>query len=493
MTSVNRADLHLHTKLSVDPSVIGVRDILKQAQDYGVDTIAFTNLGNVCDFPEIMHRASQYGVSVVYGAEVCYRKAGEDVSFRASLLIKDQAGVAALYTILSSADPDGYIDRDTLYRHREHLLVGSCGTYGELFAAAQGETAQTVAAMYDYFELYPSEDPQVQRVYQTIVALGKTLGIPVAASANAHYLTADRAVCCDVVNVANGIPSCEGGRQMRTTEELLDHFAYLGQQDAAAVVLEHPYAIARRIQPVTPVMQNDCYPVLENARDRVRQTCEQTAHRLYGTPLPSFVQTRLRHELSCLQDDQTATAYLVAKHLADGLADDGATMMSRGAVGATLLAFLLGISRINPLPVHYRCSACGYAALSDAAADGFDLPAAACPVCGQPLCGDGHTIPFESFMGLTGDRRPSFDITVAADRVTPTVQRLTDLFGADRVVRAGFNRVILPLMAKGGLLTISESRGGSNEFEGISLPLEATSRMTVPVLKSTISFSGEFS
>ena len=166
-----RAELHLHTKLSDDISVIEVEEVFENAKEFGLTTVAFTNLNNVQDFPAVLNAHKNHkelNLKVIYGAELRYMNESGVAPFGITVLVKNQEGIKDLYKIISSLHNDGVcdlIDLDVLKKNRKNLLIGSCGNISELYDAIDaGKDTEKIAAFYDYFEIYPTEDKKEREI-----------------------------------------------------------------------------------------------------------------------------------------------------------------------------------------------------------------------------------------------------------------------------------------------------------------------------------------
>ncbi len=443
MKNIKRAELNLHTKLSDDISVIGVEEVFDKAEELGLSAIAFTNLNNVQDFPEIMRCAKKYeNIKVVYGAELRYMNESGLAPFGITLLVKNQYGIKELYKVISSIKYDGVcslIDLDVLKKNRKNLLIGSCGNMGELYdAIAKSEYTEKIAAFYDYFEIYPTKDKTEKDIYKKIFDLGEELGVPVIATGNCHYISSDDAICREVVITARNLQNRDNGKFfVRTTKEMLEEFSYLGNYGAEKVVVENPKILTAIIEEFVPLKEGNYYPIFENAYSNLEKICYSKAYELYGNPLPEIIKERLDAELELLTDEKTATQYLIAKKLVDYAKEKGQLVTARGSVGSVFTAFLLGISETNPLPPHYYCPHCYYFEETKDIADGFDLPDKKCSVCNKPLKSDGHDMPYETFMGFNGDKTPDIDLNFPGEFMLDAQRFMGEYFGNDKVVQAG--------------------------------------------------------
>lgn len=443
-TNIKRAELHLHTKLSDDISVIEPKEALKYAIAHSHKAIAFTNLNNVQDFPAIASAYKKLGdttLKVIYGTEFRYRNKDRETPFGITVLVKNQAGIKELYKIISSIENNGdynLADLDVLKKNRKNLLLGSCGNMGALYdAVVSGKDIEKIAAFYDYFEIYPTDDKQEQAIYQNICTLGDELGVPVVASGNCHYVDKEDEICRRVIRTVNGYKDDNKKLFLHTTEEMLEEFSYLGEETAYKTVITDANLIADIIEQVYPMREGFYMPIMENAYKQIHELAYAKAKEIYGDNLPIPIAERLETELKYIKNDKFATHYLIAYRMVKHMNDLGYYVGTRGSVGSVLTAFLLGISDTNPLPAHYYCSHCHFTDFEVPEFDGFDLPSKPCPVCGNALEMDGHNIPFEFFMGYHGSKMPDIDLNFPSSKQPDAVGYLQEMFGADRVALVG--------------------------------------------------------
>ena len=456
MKETQRVELHLHTKLSDDISVIEPNEALQYAVLQSHKAVAFTNLNNVQDFPAILEahkKCVDSEIKVIYGAEVRYMSEDRKSQYGMTMLVKNQAGIKELYKIISSIKNDSGSDLaslDVVKQNRENLLIGSCGNAGELYeSVANGADSGKVAAFYDYLEIYPTEDDKERAIYKKIYELGDKHGIPVAATGNCHFLRKEDELYRRVVRVVKGHKDDNRNLYFHSTEEMLAEFSYLGEDAAHKSVITNPNQIADLISQATPVRE-EFYPLMiPNAYEKVQELAYARARDIYGDCISLKVSERLEIELDYIRRHRFASYYWIAYRMVSHMNELGYYVGSRGSVGSVLTAFLLGITDTNPLPAHYYCPQCHYIDFEVSELDGFDLPDQVCPVCGCQLRSDGHNIPFETFMGFDGSKLPDIDLNFPGSMIYNEFSFIQELFGEDKVVYAGTMSTLNEKLAHG--------------------------------------------
>lgn len=430
-----RVELHLHTTASDALSVITPREAIETAIRMGHRAIAFTDLNSVQSFAEITHWHIKYRdqIKVIYGVELYLD------GHQTTILVKNQAGIKALYEVISTGE--------ITPAQRENLLIASGYCDGDLYDAVFGQTHQLleeIASKYDYIELPPVIYGFPRDTIQRLYALGKKLDIPVVAVSNCTYITPQDRLSIEVLTChrqTGYLPA-----PFYTTQEMLIAYAGLGEKAAYEVVVENPNKLADSIEFVDPTAVEIPNFILPGDYDEVRSECEKQLEVIYGKIPPQAIRDRLEQELSLLGNH--AAIYLISHRLVKHLQGQGAVTGYRHYVGSTLIAYLLGISEINPLPAHYHCTNCKYTEFADAAS-GYDLTAKSCPHCGKTMRGDGQNIPYEVCMGLIGEKDPCIDIQTTPEMCDEVAQFLKDFIGKDRIVFAGDTHCVTERLAGG--------------------------------------------
>ena len=386
------------------------------------------------------------------------------------LLAKNEIGRINLYRLVSLSHLDYYarrprIPKSVLAKYREGLILGSACEAGELFRAVVDERSEEEIArivdFYDYLEIQPTgnnefmiRDPKMTKVStvadlqdlnRKIVELGEKFNKPVCATCDVHFLNPEDEVYRRIImsNKGFGDADLQPPLYLRTTEEMLEAFQYLGAEKAEEVVVTNTNRIADMIDRISPVRPDKCPPVIENSAGILRDICYNRAHELYGEDLPDIVTERLERELNSIIGNGFAVMYIIAQKLVWKSVADGYLVGSRGSVGSSFVAYMAGITEVNSLQAHYLCPKCHYVDFdsdyvkSFSGRSGCDMEDRVCPVCGEPLMKEGHDIPFETFLGFKGNKEPDIDLNFSGDYQSKAHAYTEVIFGKGKTFRAG--------------------------------------------------------
>lgn len=390
--------------------------------------------------------------------------------------VKTQEGLKNMYKLVSEGhikyfgNKKARIPKSVLKENREGLIIGSSlsahfmnsGELVELYLRRDLEKLEETAKFYDYIELLPKSTyneliekegtgslasyEDVEKMNKYFYDLGKRLGILVTASSNVHYLDENEDIIRSILLYGSGTVynsrqySINNGFYFRTTDEMLKEFSYLGEQEAKEVIITNTNKIADMVEEgIKPIPEGFYPPKMDNAEEIVRTMTYEKAYRIYGDPLPDIVSKRLERELNAIINNGFSVLYLSAQKLVKKSLDNGYLVGSRGSVGSSLVAFMMGITEVNALYPHYICDnpECKHSEFIEKEGVGIDLPDKICPNCGAPLRKDGYSIPFEVFMGFKGDKVPDIDLNFSGEYQSEIHRYCEELFGKENVFKAG--------------------------------------------------------
>ena len=391
-------------------------------------------------------------------------------TYHAIILAKNEVGRVNLYTLVSLSHLKYFarrprIPKSEFNKYREGLILGSACEAGELYRALlDGKSEETIAKIvdyYDYLEIQPignnafmiaskkqrniKSEEDLKNMNRRIVQLGEKFQKPVVATCDVHFMDPDSEVYRRIIMTGKGFSDADSQPPLylRTTEEMLEEFSYLGSKKAEEVVITNTNKIADSIERISPVRPDKCPPVIEDSDQTLRNICYDKAHSMYGEELPEIVVERLERELNSIISNGFAVMYIIAQKLVWKSNEDGYLVGSRGSVGSSFVATMAGITEVNPLSPHYYCTNCHYSDFESeevrafAGGCGWDMPDKVCPNCGQPLVKDGFDIPFETFLGFKGNKEPDIDLNFSGDYQSNAHKYTEVIFGEGQTYRAG--------------------------------------------------------
>ncbi len=499
-----RVELHLHTNMSAMDAMSSAKSIVKKAMKWGHKAIAITDHGCVQAFPEACNTARGSDFKIIYGCE-CYlvndynsdgsKKTLEEIKadkyYHCILLVKNKTGLKNLYKLVSASNIDYFhkkprMPKSLIAERREGLIIGSACEAGELYRAIlAGESKEKlleIASFYDYLEIQPTGNNEfmitkndgeyeninsyadIENINKFIISLGDELGKKTVATGDVHFLDKNDAKYRAILQAGQGFSDADNQAPLyfKTTTEMLEDFAYLGEETAKEVVITNTNYIADMIEPgILPIPDGTFNPIIPGAEEDLTKHCWDRAKEWYGDPVPKVVADRLEKELKSIIENGFAGLYMIARLLVKHSEECGYYVGSRGSVGSSFVAIMAGISEVNPLQPHYRCTNCKYSEffLHNEVGSGFDLPEKNCPECGTPLFRDGHEIPFETFLGFFGDKSPDIDLNFAGEYQSQSHRYTEELFGKAYVFKAGTISGVAEKTAYGFVKKYVEERG----------------------------------
>ena len=411
--------------------------------------------------------------------------------YHAIILAQNDVGRVNLYRLISYSHLNYFnrkprIPKSVYLKYSEGLLIGSACEAGELYQAILNgrpeEEITRLVEFYDYLEIQPlgnnmfmlesDRSPvdtveELKNINRRIVKLGEEFNKLVVATCDVHFLDPEDEVYRRIIMAGNGFKDADNQPPLflRTTDEMLAEFMYLGEEKAKEIVITNTNKIADMIEKISPVRPDKCPPVIPNSDKMLRDICYDRATEIYGENLPEIVKERLERELNSIISNGFAVMYIIAQKLVWKSNEDGYLVGSRGSVGSSFVATMSGITEVNPLSPHYICKECHYSDFDSpevrkyAGAAGCDMPDKNCPVCGAPLLKDGYDIPFETFLGFKGNKEPDIDLNFSGDYQGKAHRYTEVIFGEGQTFRAGTIGTLADKTAFGYVKNYYEERG----------------------------------
>lgn len=394
-----------------------------------------------------------------------------------TVFAKNGQGLKDLYRIISDSNITYYstyplVPRSLLSSYRENLLIGSACQNGDVFQSSMtraSEITKQKMEFYDFIEVQPPacysnliDNGQIAsyeilyKILSNLISDAREIGKLVVATGDVHYTRPDRKIFRDVYIFAKGLKGARHplnpyrrdhqkeyknpDQHYLTTSEMKEAFSFLADKDLIEeIVVTNTNIIKDSCDFVDPIKDKLYTPSIKNCAEDLVDLVYNTAHELYGDPLPAVISDRLEAELKGIRENNYFVIYYIASMLVQKTNQAGFLVGSRGSVGSSFIATMAKITEVNPLAPHYRCPKCKNLEWVDANVyrSGFDLPRKACPKCGTEYVRDGQNIPFAVFLGFNAEKVPDIDLNFPSNFQAQAHLMTKDLLGAENVYKAG--------------------------------------------------------
>ena len=206
---------------------------------------------------------------------------------------------------------------------------------------------------------------------------------------------------------------------------------------------------------------------IDAVKNLVRNTIKEHWSEEDGELTDEALDKKLKKNLGGIIGGGFDPIYLIAQRLVKHSNDEGYLVGSRGSVGSSFVATMMGITEVNPLAAHYRCLKCKTSIFNDEDGNplgatyscGFDLPDKICSNCKEKMYKDGQDMPFATFLGFNADKVPDIDLNFSELNQASTHEYTKVLFGVDNVYRAGTIGTVAEKTAFGFVKSWAEEKG----------------------------------
>lgn len=440
---IKRYELKVYTNYTSMEGLSTPVDYLEKGRLIGLSGIAVTDRQTICGLSRWYDVGQNRDFKCMCGVELVAENDLFPKSFHkrfcVSVLAKDATGLHQIYRIITQMEKNGKrssVSLQYLLDHREHLLLGSCCEEGVFFHHSSEEIRSedffNAAEIFDYLEICPTMEDDI---VQIIAALGENLNIPVAAVSDARYCYKAQSahyysICC--ANALKDVTVKE--KQLYSAAQLMRRFAFLGEEQCHAVVYDNTVLIANQITEF-PLLPQEILSITPQA-DPILSKIQQQLTLNYTQNPPEFVKERLNEEITFFNREglmgHLQTFSGIMQNITDGYAC--------GGYGASFVAYLLGISHINPLPKHIRCRTCGCITLCDGQETVDFNGDLICPECGEECTAEGFDLSFLYFANSTEQNQ--LQVISAPQQLHKVQKQLLSMFHPDNIALIGTFRTM---------------------------------------------------
>lgn len=356
-----RIELHCHSKAGGNATMYP-GEVIKYMSDRKMDAVAITDDSVVHEFPELeqVWRTGNYTARPIYGMEM--RIADGDGFYFVTILVKNETGKRNLYHILSdnlSEEAHPIYEWTNLMESREGLLIGTGAIDGRLYRllneGAGEDRIREVIHDFDYVEVLPLAE--YEDINRSVISVCNDLSIPVVAISDAHYLHREDRIAWSIMCSWNDCDESNAGGYILSTQEMLDAFSYLPEEEAYEVVVENTHRIAQMCETVEICPRKKFFPKYDGNSPRpisaddikLRKKTFERIDRIEDEAARNVALSRRNSEVNALWETDMSKTVLLVQELLRRLELRPCDISLRGVAAGSYVLHLLDAAEADPL------------------------------------------------------------------------------------------------------------------------------------------------
>lgn len=371
--------LHVHTEYSLLDGSARIKKLIEKTKELGMESIAITDHGAAYGIIDFYKEAKANGVKPILGCEVYVaartlydKEPGIDSeNYHLVILAKNMKGYKNLIKLVSKGFVDGFyykprVDHDTLRQYSEGIIALSACLGGEIqsfILSGDFKKAEATALVYKdmfgedfYLELQDHRIEEQKRVNQELVKMSERLGIPLVCTNDIHYINREDAKAHEVLLCIQTGKTLDDEDRMKfqtdefylkSADEMYELFSY------APEALENTARIAEKCNlelefGKTHLPKFDVPDSFE-AHEYLRKLCYEGLSMRYGN-VTDELKDRLDYELGVIEKMGYVDYFLIVWDFIRFARDNNImTGPGRGSAAGSIVAYCLGITRIDPI------------------------------------------------------------------------------------------------------------------------------------------------